>query len=170
LFFRLNVVAIHMPPLRERASDIPALLAHFLADAGAQAIMPDEDAMHALQSYKWPGNVRELRNFAERAAVFCDNEVLTREEAQRLLYSGSGGRPPEAAPDCGASGESTGFSLADLDQRYEEARYSFELAYFKRRLDKAGGVVAKAAEDAGMYSSNLHAKLKRLGLANYKPV
>jgi two-component system response regulator AtoC len=80
LYYRLNVVPIHLPPLRERREDIPLLVQHFLTRneaAGRRLKGVSPDAMHLLQSYSWPGNVRELENIIERAVLFSEEEVLT---------------------------------------------------------------------------------------------
>src|SRR5690606_19018688 len=82
LYYRLNVITLHLPPLRERRDDIPLLTEHFLRvlaerTGAPQPLKVSSEAMEALQSYDWPGNVRELENALERAAVLCQGDVLT---------------------------------------------------------------------------------------------
>jgi two-component system response regulator HydG len=88
LFFRLNVVSIHLPPLRERKEDIPLLVSHFLSRFSRRQGKPidriSENAMKALTAYTWPGNVRELENTVERLVVFARDKTIT---TQDLVYS-----------------------------------------------------------------------------------
>ncbi|HEU5199500.1 MAG TPA: helix-turn-helix domain-containing protein, partial [Ktedonobacterales bacterium] len=88
LFYRLNVIAVHMPPLRERKDDIPALVAHFLDKHRFSPTTPpariSEDAMAVLEKYEWPGNVRELENIVERAVVMSRGGVIT---TQHIIFA-----------------------------------------------------------------------------------
>jgi DNA-binding NtrC family response regulator len=112
LFFRLNVLPIHLPPLRDRPEDIPLLAEHFLrmiaereAGHGGGPRRLDEGAIAAMTAYPWPGNVRELQNICERAAVLCRDQTITRELIEPWLTgSAVPGAPAAAAAPAGANG------------------------------------------------------------------
>ncbi len=91
LFFRLNVLPVHLPPLRDRLEDVPALVAHFLTLTAQREGKPprriSEDAMAVLRAYTWPGNVREVQNVCERAAVLCKGEVIERSMIEPWLLA-----------------------------------------------------------------------------------
>jgi DNA-binding NtrC family response regulator len=97
LFYRLNVVSIDLPPLRERREDIPQLVEHFLTtrQIGPLRSRVDSAAMKALANYSWPGNVRELANVLERAQILAENHVITPEDLPEGIISSSGGLPEE---------------------------------------------------------------------------
>lgn len=120
LFFRLNVLPIHLPPLRDRVDDIPLLLETFLAATarreGKETKSIDPGAMEAMQAYSWPGNVRELQNICERAAVLCPGPVIERALVEPWLSAcssggGAGGTAP--APLVGVAGLLGGGLLAE---------------------------------------------------------
>jgi two-component system nitrogen regulation response regulator NtrX len=162
LFFRLNVIPIHIPPLRQRQEDIPLLLFHFLKTFTAQEYELDDDALDLLVSYQWPGNVRELRNLAERIMVMHQGSRLGRGVLEGLIQKrlsnpgdkGAGkNRPPENLP-------------ADiLGMKLNDAKECFEKHYLALQFYKNNGIIAKTAESIGIYPSNLHAKLKKYGLS-----
>jgi two-component system nitrogen regulation response regulator NtrX len=163
LFFRLNVIPIRAPSLRERKDDIPLLLDHFLKEFAAKKGEPlgiefEEEAMASLMGYDWPGNVRELRNFAERAAVMYQGASLGAEAAAELLRKNPeypGGKEPGAA-----------LPLEQfLKMNYAEAKESFEKYYLEFKLSQNRGIISKTAEAIGIYPSNLHAKLRKYGIA-----
>jgi DNA-binding NtrC family response regulator len=85
LFFRLNVIPIYLPSLRERQEDIPLLLLHFLRELGAERIELEDDAIPFLCEYDWPGNVRELKNLAERIVVMHPGDRIAAEALQALV-------------------------------------------------------------------------------------
>ncbi|MGI9500167.1 MAG: nitrogen regulation protein NR(I) [Geminicoccaceae bacterium] len=119
LFYRLNVVPIRLPPLRERAEDIPALVQHFLTRAreeGLPAKTIEPEAMVLLKGYRWPGNVRELENLVRRLAVLYAEDTIGRDVIDLEL------RTSMPAPDSGAEGEGealAGFVLRHLDELFE---------------------------------------------------
>jgi two-component system response regulator PilR (NtrC family) len=138
LYYRLNVLPIHLPPLRERREDIPLLVAHFLQkfgkDLGKEVRGVSPEGMGALERYHWPGNIRELENALERAIVLGAGDMLG---ADALPENVRRGRPargvePVDLPDEGLDLEGT---LDDLERRY-----------LQRALEKTGGVQTKAAE------------------------
>jgi DNA-binding NtrC family response regulator len=160
LFYRLNVVAIALPPLRERREDIPLLAYHFLkkyaARAGRDVEQIAPEAMRALEQHPWPGNVRELENAIEYAVVFCQEASLG---PQHLPFSRAAGA--EGRDEGGALPPLDG--LADLP--YKDARQraivAFETAYFSTLLERTGGNVSEAARQAGLDRSNFRRVFKR---------
>jgi two-component system, NtrC family, response regulator AtoC len=161
LFFRLNVVRIHMPPLRERTDDIPLLLSHFVRqfaeENGLDPIAIEPGALRYLQAYPWPGNIRELRNFAENAVVLhrsgrlseYDLDPKFRGQARLLLPSGTVG---EGAPPAAGSAlpPLTGGSLSVEEN---------EKRILREALLKARGNRTRAAELMGISRRTLHRKL-----------
>ena len=159
LYYRLKVVPIEIPPLRERRPDIPDLALHFMETAAARAGLParrfSEDAIAALQAYDWPGNVRELANVIDRLLIMAPTEPNEELTAKML--------PPEVL------GEETmlprfekGSEIMALPLR--EAREMFEREYLMAQINRFGGNVSRTAEFVGMERSALHRKLKLLGL------
>lgn len=157
LYFRLGVVTLELPPLRERTGDIPMLAEHFARQAGHDVGFEDfvgPDELDALMSYRWPGNVRELRNYVEAALAM--------------------GEPPPLLPDTGSEAGfgGGGFSSLPLERLlehpYKAARRlvldEFEEHYFKAQLERSGGNVAQAARNAEMNRSYLVSLLKRCGI------
>jgi DNA-binding NtrC family response regulator len=152
LFYRLSVMPVRVPPLRERAGDIPLLAQHFLeqssrrAKKAVRAIAPE--AMQALCRYAWPGNVRELENVIERAVIVAKGDTLA--DVERFL-AGDGGRPK-----------------VDLALPFREAKArvieEFERAYVTGVLEAASGKLTAAAKHADMDPKNFHEKLIRYGL------
>jgi two-component system nitrogen regulation response regulator NtrX len=157
LFFRLNVIPIRMPALRERPEDIPVLASRFLATYAGKDASPrllSAGAAEILATHPWPGNVRELKNFIERVSVMC-NEDPVPESAVRHFLAGLDGKPPTPVVD--------GFSeLVDL--RLIGAKDAFERKYLVHNLRKHDYNIARTAEGIGVYPSNLHAKIKKYGI------
>ncbi|MFY0524436.1 sigma-54-dependent transcriptional regulator [Archangium gephyra] len=106
LYYRINVVQIHSPPLRERREDLPALIDAFLKEActknGRRPLALSPEALAVMSAYDYPGNVRELRNLVERLAILCEGPVVTGPEAAELLPRGRGAMPPPAPADASA--------------------------------------------------------------------
>jgi len=157
LFFRLNVVPIHIPPLRERASDTPLLLRHFLKEHGIENLSLEQGALDLLLSHAWPGNVRELKNLAERIAVMHAGDSISGDALAALLSRG-GGSERRKDPGEAALPESI------LKQSYNDAKKSFEKLYLEFQLSKNNGIISRTAESIGIYPSNLHIKMKRFGI------
>ena len=167
LFYRLNVVAIRLPALRERREDIPLLTQHFLqkyaARAGRQVVHVAPEALRSLQQHPWPGNVRELENAIEYAVVFCRGDTITPGD---LPFAQA--EPENSSPM--VSTRQPGFmlpaSLADLP--YKEAKQqaltTFEAAYLVELLERASGNVSEAARQAGLDRSNFKRLSKRAGV------
>lgn len=158
LFYRLSVVEIVLPALRDRAEDIPLLAYHFLqkhADSSrtdVRRISPE--ALADLQSRPWPGNVRELENAIQHAIVFCRGPTILPSD----LPSINGGA--EVVP---AAPRPISSALADLPYRHakERALEEFEHGYFTSLLDRTGGNVSEAARQAGLDRSNFRRALRR---------
>jgi len=157
LFFRLNVVRITMPPLRERPEDIPLLIAHFVRifsdENGVPPLTFEPGALRTLQRYPWPGNIRELRNFCENAVVLRRGGNLTEYdlEAKYRETAATGGSAPAAggaaAPASGAPGS---FSIEESEKRL-----------LREALIKARGNRTKAAELMGISRRTLHRKISQ---------
>ena len=153
LYFRLNVIPIYVPPLRERAGDIPLLLNQFFRELGMESPRLEKDALELLLSYDWPGNVRELRNIAERMTVMHNSDSINAQALAGLLNKGGGKKTGPALPG----------NL--LEQNYNKAKELFEKHYLEFQLFRNNGIISRTAEAIGIYPSNLHAKLKKFGIA-----
>jgi len=155
LFFRLNVFPFHLPPLRERREDIPQLLTRFLSEYGQIYGKPDlvfsPEAERALVGYTWPGNVRELRNLAERLAIISSREVIDL------------GMVPSSITD-ERSGPTSVDDTAAQETDYRKAREIFERVFFTRRLEENEWNISKTSDAVGLERSNLHRKMKQLGI------
>ncbi len=160
LFYRLNVVPLRLPPLRERAEDIPALAAHFLDQIarrqGRKALGLSHEALTFLRSQPFPGNVRQLRNLLEGAQVFCDGERLERADLERLLGDG----PALSVGSTSVGGDSGVFA----SETFEQFKHDSEALFFKTKLELNSGNVKRTAEELGMQRSHLYKKLDRYGL------
>ena len=151
LYYRLNVITLHLPPLRERRDDIPLLTEHFLRVLAERSeaehpLKVAAEAMEALQSYDWPGNVRELENALERAAVLCDGDVLAASALPARVVE----RQPEPL-------------IADRPPANPTLEV-IERAYIFWVLQAEGGNKARAAEVLGIDPSTLYRKLNRYGM------
>ena len=153
LYFRLNVIPIFVPPLRDRPDDIPVLADHFMAvmaaEYGRRPKRLAPEAVARLQQYAWPGNVRELRNVIERMIIMVAGDTIT---AQDLAFLGRD-RDTLYEPPAAAAG------------RLAEARDQFERDYILRALAAAQGNMSKTAEVLGVERSNLYKKMKAFGIA-----
>ena len=154
LLFRLNVIPIHIPPLRDRPEDIPPLVRHFAQRQTARlgrAVELDVGALQLLTAYHWPGNVRELANLLERLTILSSGGILTADDVLRVLPQ-DGTRP---APQ--ALGEWTDVALA-------EALDGYERELIVRALSAAKGNVADAARKLATDRANLYRRMRRLGI------
>lgn len=165
LYYRLSVVQVDLPPLRERTEDIPLLVNSFLDDFAARRwpgetkkLSIEPDAMSRLQTYPWPGNIREMKNTVERAASLADGVVLTVKD----LLPSSQKTPPVSLPG-GAAEQFVDDSLPfkEAKQRVLDA---FEAAYLKALLDKHAGNVTRSANAAGLTRYHLRELAKRYGI------
>jgi DNA-binding NtrC family response regulator len=149
LLYRINVININLPPLRDRKDDIPLLANHFLRKSekslGRIALRFSKGAMRLLINYPWPGNVRELENTIERAAILAETDVIHSHDLPDKLRS-----PSTAAV---ANLESSGLTLEELEREH-----------IKRVLEKTEGDKAKAAQVLGIHLSTLYRKVQRYRL------
>jgi len=163
LYYRLNVVPVRIPPLRERREDIPEMVHYFLARFAAERHMatPDmsDEAMAALQAHDWPGNVRQLRNIIERTIILAPGDRVACIDVDLL--------PPETLENQNAMGGSTA-AVAIMGSPLREARESFEREYLKIQIRRFSGNISRTASFIGMERSALHRKLKALGIGDKK--
>jgi two-component system nitrogen regulation response regulator NtrX len=161
LFYRLNVVPVRLPPLRERREDIPELVSNFLARFAAERRTPapriSEEAMAALQAHDWPGNVRQLRNIIERTVILAPGDRVSCIEVDLL--------PPEVLDNQNAMGGAS-TAMAIMGSPLREARESFEREYLKIQIRRFSGNISRTASFIGMERSALHRKLKALGIGD----
>jgi two-component system, NtrC family, nitrogen regulation response regulator NtrX len=161
LYYRLNVVPVRIPPLKERREDIPDLVNHFLTRFAAERRIPApraaEEALAALQAHDWPGNVRQLRNIIERTLILAPGDRVECIEIDLL--------PPEIVEGQGAGSINTA-SIAIMGSPLREARESFEREYLKIQIRRFSGNISRTASFIGMERSALHRKLKALGLGD----
>ena len=160
LFYRLNVIPFHVPPLRERKEDIGVLAAYFLGEfTRAYGRKPKEltpAALELLREHRWPGNVRELRNLMERVVILHPQSKV---DARHIP-------PLQTALQSAQQARKTGKDQAT--ERYgslQDVREAAERDYILRKLEEAGGNVSRAAELLGLERSNLSRKMKTLGIA-----
>ncbi|MDA0659234.1 MAG: sigma-54-dependent Fis family transcriptional regulator [Planctomycetota bacterium] len=150
LFFRLNVVTLRLPPLRDRPEDIPQLADYFLANFAAHARRPVPQftpaAVQRLAQHNWPGNVRELRNMMERLAYLTSADEIHVDDIDFV-----------ASPSAERSGPAMGLGLA-------EATQIFQTDYIDRHVRAARGNLSLAADRLGLHRSNLYRKMKQLGM------
>ncbi len=152
LFYRLNVVAITIPPLRQRRDDIPALVNHFITlysrDRPDPPTSITQGALEALMEYDWPGNVRELENTIENAMVVAESRTLTERDLNIVPGSEAGGEE----------------AVADSDLTLKEHLERAERRILQRTLEKTGGNRTRAAEILGLSTRAIRYKIKQYGL------
>ena len=167
LYFRLNVVPIHLPPLRERPGDIALLAEHLLAmyqdENGLSQRGFEPDALRELERLPWSGNIRELGNVVERLAVLCTGAAITREDLQTwgVLVGALNPSAGDAAPS-GAGG--WGLDAVRRAGGLAAARQLFEKDLIASALEESGGNVSGAARLLGIDRTNLHKKIVTYGL------
>jgi DNA-binding NtrC family response regulator len=187
LYYRLNVIHIHMPPLRDRKEDIPALVEHFLSKyRWSQDAIPTtitEEALERLVAYDWPGNVRELENAVERAVVLSRGQPITVEQLpfdSMEAPRGNGRRAPrdaEAVEEAGglepvaaggkaseADGNGMGAENGEPGGPFKKRVSALERRLILEALERAGGNRTRAAEELGIYRRLLYAKMREYGL------
>jgi two-component system nitrogen regulation response regulator NtrX len=153
LFYRINVIPIEVPPLRDRTEDIPLLVESFLKgcheEGYCQLKTITPEALEHLKRYPWPGNVRELKNLVERLGIMTESDVISEEDIP-ASYRRKGAVPPD-----GASLEADSL---------KEAKKEFEKAYILRRLSENQNNISQTADAIGIERSHLHKKIKSFGL------
>jgi DNA-binding NtrC family response regulator len=152
LYYRLQVVPVHLPPLRERAEDVVALAEQLVRETSARHGKPgvrlSREALDALRAYRWPGNVRELGNALERAVLLCRDDLVRVDDLPDAVLA-----PSEAVAAPQAPRETL-----------EQAVEALERAWIRAALSRAGGVQTRAAEELGIDERVLRYKRKKLGL------
>ncbi len=166
LFYRLNVVPIKVPPLRDRREDIPLMARHFMARSSEAARLTPrefgEDAMAALQAYSWPGNVRQLRNVIDWLLIMAPGDAREPVRADMLPNEITAIAPTVVKLDRGSE-------IMTLPLR--DAREVFEREYLLAQVTRFGGNISRTAAFVGMERSALHRKLKSLGVfGNDRPL
>ena len=155
LFFRLNVVNLTLPPLRERGEDVMLLAQHFLKDFCAKARRPvpkfTAAARKRLLAHGWPGNIRELRNMMERLAYLFTGEKVDAGDLSFIMNPGSDD------------------PVIPMDLPLNEATRQFQADYIERHIKRARGNMTQAAERMGLHRSNLYRKMKQLGMEDIDP-
>ncbi len=160
LFYRLNVIPIHVPPLRERRSDIPLLAKHFLKKycSGKKRCVEGitDEALDILTRYDWPGNVRELENIMERMVILANGKMITKDDLPYQILEKAGGVPGQAIPsdlEFPEDGLSLSQAVSELEKRL-----------ILKALERTGGVKNRAAKLLKMNRTTLIEKMKKLGL------
>ncbi len=155
LYYRLNIIRLETPPLRERKGDIPLLAEHFARTLGGKFGKPalgiSHEAIRVLLTYDFPGNVRELENFVGRAAIICRGDVI---EPEDLPAEVTDHNPQREILD----------ELGDFQAAKAHAVEKFERAYITAVLQKCGGIISRASAYSGLSERNFHEKLKRYGI------
>jgi two-component system nitrogen regulation response regulator NtrX len=163
LYYRLNVVPIHVPPLRERREDIPLLVQHFAQEYCTENGMPlkgfADDALGALVERSWPGNVRELKNTVERLVILAPGDTITAADVQSLTG------PPVLGPTAGDGAD----ALLDRDLSFSDYQEAAEKAFLARKLDENDWNVSETARQLDMQRSHLYKKIEKYGLARGAP-
>jgi DNA-binding NtrC family response regulator len=174
LYWRLNVVPISIPPLRDRREDISELVAHFLAvysEANDRFVVHiDPQAMKAMQEYHWPGNVRELQNYVERAVVMADSDELALDLLPEVVH---GGKEQRASQLRGADMESLTYEMVQQglanagpgeDSLHNKIVNRLERELIAQVMLACNNVQTKAAAKLGINRNTLHKKLKEHNL------
>ena len=159
LYFRLNVIPINLPPLRERKNDISDLVEYFLKkyNKNEKSISPEGIAL--MREYRWPGNIRELKNFIQRISVMTDETVVSAETTAFYL-----GEPDHIVPSNEKSATEAHIGGIDAELNLNDAKELFERKFLVNKLEKNSYNITKTAQELGMYPGNLHQKLKKLGI------
>lgn len=148
LFYRLNVIPIQVPSLKERRQDIPFLVNHFVQRYSiGKPLQVSAEVMGLLQNYPWPGNVRELKNWVERACILTKGGVIESWDFEAGLDST----------------EPFGEGLSD-EKSLKSARADFEKQYILKMLTENGGNISRTAQTIGVERSHLHKKIKLYGI------
>ena len=159
LYFRLNVIPIPLPPLRERPGDIPALVQHFVAlfrmRSGQAPAQWSDDAIQAMLQYRWPGNVRELANIVERLSILHAGREIGLDEVRSVIpvTETAAAHRPQSFPD-----------PSSLDQSLSDTLDEYERLLISRAISVASGNIAEAARRLKTDRPNLYRRMKRLGI------
>ncbi|RLB21077.1 MAG: sigma-54-dependent Fis family transcriptional regulator, partial [Deltaproteobacteria bacterium] len=154
LYFRLNVIPLRVPPLRERVEDIPELVEEFIREfcltTNVEPKRFSDDALDLLKAYKWPGNVRELKNLVERMMIMTPESII---------------KPQDIPPPYNESVEGRErLPKAFFSDSLKDAKREFEKAFLEAKLRQYNWNISQTAEAIGIERSNLHKKIKAYGL------
>jgi len=149
LYFRLNVLSVKIPPLRERRGDIPLLVDHFLEKFSGGKMRFSGDAVRMMKNYRWKGNVRELANIVERSVLLCDTEIIDIDQLSDEIRSG-----PVA--------EAVSVPRDGVD--FEKIMEDIEKSYLLKALEKTNGVITEAAKLLNISFRSFRHKLKKFGI------
>jgi DNA-binding NtrC family response regulator len=173
LFYRLNVVPIHIPPLRERREDIPLLVDHFIAKFNErlrkQVTSIASDAIERLVAHPWPGNIRELENLMERTVLFCEGPQIRASDLPPEISHLRAVTLPSLAPisvettGMGTPGPA-GLAAGSLKEAVRAQTERVERELIQRALDETGGNVTQAARKLKISRKSLQTKMKEFGL------
>lgn len=173
LLYRINVVAVDVPPLRDRREDIPHLSYHFVTrfseQEGHRITQVSPEVLRRLEQYDWPGNVRELRNVLHRAVLLCKGSVVDESVLPHIVKATQGGGSVvESVPEQGSQEPRRGALDQLLEQDYAAAKqqvlHEFTVQYLASMLDRHGGNITRAADAAGMLRPNFKRLMKRHGV------
>ena len=157
LYYRLNVIPIHLPPLRERREDIPLLARHFMRKICTEMRRPSleltQAALLAMEGYQWPGNVREMENVIERAIALTDNDIIDRQDL-----------PPQIGGVSRALDQLPSLQIPDSGLDLPETIAQIELSLIRQAMEKSHHVKARAAELLNINRTTLVEKIKRYGM------
>jgi two-component system nitrogen regulation response regulator NtrX len=157
LYYRLNVIPLEVPPLRERKDDIPRIIKHFLSEFsaayGRKPKVIEEQAMALFQRYPWPGNVRELRNFVERMIIMHTKPELTAQDV-----------PPPVSGTGPAVQRNDDRGIISRYALLKDARTEFEREFIIAKLREFGNNISRTSDAIGVERSNLHRKIRMLGI------
>jgi len=155
LYYRVNVIAIQLPPLRERAGDVRLLAHAFLKRYGQERVRGiDDETMDLLERNRWPGNVRELQNVIERACALADGAVVTRRDLpDHVLGAGTGGLPVASGAGVPLTEVGTDLPLKDAKEKWMGV---LEASYLRQLLERHGGNISAAAKAAGVDRKTFH--------------
>ncbi len=165
LLHRLNVIPIHVPPLRERRADVAQLVAHFTAELTKEGVPSKEfeaPAVERLTAHDWPGNIRELKNAVERLLILASGPAVTQSDVERLVGKGEGGGGRGKGTAGGAGGGDAAWLRAAT---FEEFKQSAERAFLLGKLQENDWNVSETARTLQMPRSNLYKKIERYGLS-----
>ncbi len=152
LYYRLNVIPFYVPPIRERAEDIPFFINHFLKEfcreTAREMLMVNKEATDMLLTYEWPGNVREIKNLVERLVIMTPSNIVTPDDIPAYIKGVVPAQPKNL------------FRSSLL----KEARKEFEREFISRKLKEFGGNISKTAEAIGIERSHLYRKIRSYGI------
>ena len=168
LFYRLAVVPMELPPLRERRADIPVLVAHFIEKfnlrLGKHVESVDPEAMQILQAYGWPGNIRELENLMERSVLFADGPVVEAAQLPDSLREQAPAAAPMPIAPVGPLGAIASPAGASMKEIVRQAQAELERELIARAREETGGNVTRAAKRLQISRKSLQVKMTDLGL------